>query len=84
MKNKQFFKTINTRVSHLRIAAAGVLVLGAAALAAIVVNPNPPKLPWAAPIINVGQSGDGLTGVAVDRATNTIYVASGAYVGDTR
>jgi DNA-binding beta-propeller fold protein YncE len=83
MKNKQFFKTISTGVSHLRIAVASVLVLGAAALAAIMVNPNPPKLPWAAPIINVGQPGDGLAGVAVDRATNTIYVASGNYVGNS-
>ncbi len=71
MKNKQFFKTINTRVSHLRIAAASVLVLGAAALAAIVINPNPPKLPWAVPTVPVGINP---VGVDIDLATNTIYV----------
>jgi hypothetical protein len=54
MKNQQFFNSINTGMSHLRIAAASVLVLGAAALAAIVVNPNPPKLLWAVPTVAVG------------------------------
>ena len=83
MKNIQFNKTINAGFSHFRIAAVGVLLLGAAALAAVAVNPKPPKLPWAAPIINVGQPGDGLAGLAVDRATNTIYVASGNYVGNS-
>jgi hypothetical protein len=71
MKNKQFYKTINPGVSHLRIAAAGVLLLGAAALAAIVANPNPPKLPWAVPTVAVGLNP---VGVDIDLATNTIYV----------
>jgi hypothetical protein len=72
-RNQQFFKTINTGVLHLRIAAAGVLLLGAAALAAIVVNPNPPKLPWAVPTAAVGINP---IGVDIDLATNTIYVAN--------
>jgi len=54
MKNIRFHKTIKSAVSRLRIAAAGVLLLGAAALAAVAVNPNPPKLPWSVPTVNVG------------------------------
>jgi DNA-binding beta-propeller fold protein YncE len=71
MKNIRFSKTIKPAVSRLRISAAGVFLLGAAALAAVAVNPNPPKLPWATPVISVGT----LPSTAeVDIATNTIYV----------
>ena len=83
MKNIPFHKMIKPAVSRLRIAAGGVLALAAAALAGIAANPNPPKLPWAPPIISVGHPGDGFAGVPVDRATNTIYVASGNFVGES-
>src|SRR5262245_61964111 len=73
MKNKQFYKTTNAGMSHLRIAAGGVLLLGAAALAAVAVHPNPPKLPWRVPTVNVGINP--VTSV-VDQATHTIYVAN--------
>jgi len=61
-----------------RIAAGAVLFAAAAALAAVAVNPNPPKLPWAVPTLNLPNLAQGFTaqGVAVDSATNTIYVAS--------
>src|SRR5262245_8858963 len=71
MKNKQFYKTTNSGVSHLRIVAAGMLLLGAAALAAIIMNPNPPNLPWSVPTVTVGLNP---VGVDIDLATNTIYV----------
>src|SRR5262245_48056563 len=73
MKNKQFYKSINAGLSHLRIAAGGMLLLGAAALAAVAVNPSPPKLPWRGATVNVG-----ITPVisVVDQATHTIYVAN--------
>jgi DNA-binding beta-propeller fold protein YncE len=73
MKNKQFYQMTNTGVSHLRIAAVSVLLLGAAALAAVAVNPNPPKLPWRVPTVNVGIVP--VTSV-VDQATHTVYVAN--------
>ena len=73
MKNIGFYKTIKPAVSRLRIAAAGVLLLGAAALAAVAVNPNPPKLPWRVPTVNVGINP--VTSV-VDQATHTVYVAN--------
>jgi YVTN family beta-propeller protein len=61
----------NSAVSRSRIAVAGILLLGAAALAAVAVNPNPPKLPWATPVIAVGTAP---TTAEVDPASNTIYV----------
>src|SRR5262245_41259295 len=73
MKNKQFYKTTNRGVSHLRIAAAGVLVLAAAAVGAIAVNSKPPKLPWRVPTVNVGINP--VTSV-VDQGTHTIYVTN--------
>ena len=77
MKNIRFYKTIKPAVSCLRISAAGVFLLGAAALAAVAVNPNPPKLPWAVPTVAIADNPyNAVTGVAVDPATNTIYVAS--------
>jgi YVTN family beta-propeller protein len=79
MKNIRFYETIKLAVTRLRISAAGVLLLGAAALAAIGVNPGPPKLPWAVPTVTISEvdaPGSAVTGVAVDAATNTIYVAS--------
>ena len=79
MKNIRFYKTIKPAVSCVRISAAGVLLLGAAALAAIAVNPGPPKLPWAGPTVTISEvdaPGSAVFGVAVDPATNTIYVAS--------
>ena len=58
--------------SRLRLAAAGTLFLAAAGLAATAAM-YPPKLPWAVPTVKVGINP---IGVAVDRATNTIYVAN--------
>ena len=74
MKNICFYKTIRPAVSPLRIAATGVLLLGAAALAAVAVNPNPPKLPWEVPTVTVGNNP---VGIAIDAARHTIYVANG-------
>jgi DNA-binding beta-propeller fold protein YncE len=71
MKNIPFYKTIKPAVSRLRITAAGMLLLGAAALAAV--NPNPPKLPWRVPTVNVGINP---VISVVDQATHTIYVAN--------
>jgi YVTN family beta-propeller protein len=59
------------RLSRLRLAATGILFLAAAALAATAMHP--PKLPWAVPTAKVGNNP---IGVAVDRATDTIYVAN--------
>ena len=73
MKNIGFHKTIKPAVLRLRIAAAGVLLLGAAALTAVAVNPNPPKLPWRVPTVNVGINP--VTSV-VDQATHTVYVTN--------
>ena len=73
MKNIPFYKTIKPVVSRVRIAAGGVLLLGAAALAAVAVNPKPPKLPWRVPTVNVGINP--VTSV-VDQATHTVYVAN--------
>ena len=58
--------------SRLRLAAAGTLFLAAAGLAATAAM-HPPTLPWAVPTVRVGHNP---IGVAVDRATNTIYVAN--------
>jgi DNA-binding beta-propeller fold protein YncE len=60
---------------RLRIAAGAMFFAAAAALAAIAVNPNPPKLPWRVPTVNVGINP--VTSV-VDQATHTIYVANAA------
>jgi DNA-binding beta-propeller fold protein YncE len=73
MKDIPFYKTIKSSVSRSRIAAGGILLLGAAALAAVAVNPNPPKLPWRVPTVNVGINP--VTSV-VDQATHTVYVAN--------
>ena len=62
-------------LSRLRIAAAATLVVGAAGLAAA--SMMLPKLPWAVPTVAISdQPYSVVTGVAVDPATNTIYVAS--------
>ncbi len=61
------------RLSRLRLAAAGTLFLAAVGLAATAAM-RPPKLPWAVPTVKVGNAPGG---VAVDRVTNTIYVANG-------
>jgi hypothetical protein len=58
-------------LSRLRIATAGMLVLGAAGLAATLMMP--PKFPWAVPTVAVGINP---IGVDIDLATNTIYVAN--------
>jgi DNA-binding beta-propeller fold protein YncE len=60
---------------RLRIAAGAMLFAAAAALAAIAVNPNPPKLPWRVPTVNVGINP---VGSVVDQATHTVYVANTA------
>jgi YVTN family beta-propeller protein len=72
MKNNQKNIHSRPRLSRLRIAAAGILVLAAAGLAAT--SMKPPKLPWAVPTVTVGNSPGT---AAVDQATNTIYVANG-------
>ncbi len=59
------------RLSRFRLAAAGTLFVAAAGLAATAMQR--PKLPWAVPTVRVGKAP---IGVAVDRTTNTIYVAS--------
>ena len=69
MKNIPFYKTINGGLSHFRLAAVGVLLLGAAALAAIAVNPSPPKLPWRVPTVDVGINP---VISVVDQATHTV------------
>jgi DNA-binding beta-propeller fold protein YncE len=50
-----------------------MLFAAAAALAAIAVNPNPPKLPWRVPTVNVGINP---VTSAVDQATHTVYVTN--------
>ena len=63
-------------LSRLRLATAGTLFLAAAGLAATAVV-HPPKLPWAAPTVEISdQPYSVVQGVAVDQATNTIYVTS--------
>ncbi len=74
MKTKSRQEKIHSRprLSRLRLAVAGILFLAAAGLAATAAM-HPPKLPWAVPTVKVGNNP---IGVAVDRATNTIYVAN--------
>ena len=62
---------------RLRIAAGAMLFAAAAALAATAIMP-PPKLPWAAPTATIADNPEAslTTGIAVDQATNTIYVAA--------
>ncbi len=63
------------RFSRLRLATAGILVGGAAGLAAMCLQT--PRLPWAVPTAAVSDTPYSVVnGVAVDPATNTIYVAS--------
>src|ERR1700719_265089 len=64
MKNNQKNIHSRSRLSRLRIAAAGTLVLAAAGLAAT--SMRPPKLPWAVPTVTVGNSPGT---AAVDQAT---------------
>jgi YVTN family beta-propeller protein len=60
---------------RLRLATACILFGGAAGLAAICLHP--PRLPWAVPTVAIADNSyNAVTGVAVDPATNTIYVAS--------
>ncbi len=84
MKIKSRQEKIHSRpsLSRLRLAAAGTLFLAAAGLAATAMHP--PQLPWAVPTVMVGKfpQGSFTTGVAVDQATNTLYVANGV-AGDT-
>ncbi len=74
MKTKSCQEKIHSRprLFRLRLAAAGILFLAAAGLAATAAM-HPPTLPWAVPTVKVGKAP---IGVAVDRATNTIYVAN--------
>jgi hypothetical protein len=63
-------------LSRLRLATAGTLFLAAAGLAATAAM-HPPKLPCAAPTVEISdQPYSVVQGVAVDQATNTIYVTS--------
>jgi DNA-binding beta-propeller fold protein YncE len=63
------------RFSRLRLATAGILFGGAAGLAAMCLHP--PRLPWAVPTVAISDNPYNVVGgVAVDPATNTIYVAS--------
>jgi DNA-binding beta-propeller fold protein YncE len=73
MKTTSEPKTIHLRrrLSRLRTIAAAILVVAAAGLAAS--SMMPPKLPWAVPIVTVGNYPGG---TVVDQATNTIYVAN--------
>jgi DNA-binding beta-propeller fold protein YncE len=71
MKNIRFYETSKPAASRLRIAAAGMLFLAAAALAANLIMP--PRLPWAVPTVTVGNNPVGIT---VDAARHTIYVAN--------
>ena len=74
MKTKSCQEKIHSRpcLSRLRLAAAGTLFLAAAGLATTAMQR--PKLPWAVPTVKVG---DAPGGVAIDRVTDTIYVANG-------
>jgi len=56
--------------SAIRLGLAGMLLIAAAALAAMSVQP--PKLPWAAPIIPTGESP---VHIMSDSSTNTTYIA---------
>jgi YVTN family beta-propeller protein len=60
-----------SEVSLGRFAIAGLLVFAAAGLVAM--SMQPPKLPWATPLIPTGNIP---LHIVVDRATNTIYVAN--------
>ncbi len=73
MKTKSHQDNIHSHsgLSRLRLATVGTLFLAAAALAATAMQR--PTLPWAVPTAKVGNNP---IGVAVDRATNTIYVAN--------
>ena len=73
MKTNSQPKKIHSRpnLSRLRIVAAGMLVLGAAAFAYI---GTVPVLPWAVPTVTVGNHP---VGVAVDTARHTVYVSNG-------
>ena len=73
MKTKSEPKKIHSlcSLSRFRLAAVGLLVVAAVALAAK--SMMPPKLPWAVPTITVGNYPGG---TVVDQATNTIYVAN--------
>lgn len=63
------------RFSRLRLATTGLLFGGAAGLAAMCLQT--PRLPWAVPTVAISDNpNSAVTGVAVDPATNTIYVAS--------
>ena len=73
MKNIRFHKTIKSVVSRLRIAAAGVLLLGPRRWPRSRSTRIRQKLPWSGPTVNVGINP--VTNV-VDQATHTVYVAN--------
>ena len=77
MKTKLRQEKIHSRrrLSRLRLASAGIFFLAAAGLAATAMHP--PRLPWAVPTVAIADNPYNVVGgVAVDPATNTIYVAS--------
>ena len=84
MKNQSFSVTdrqnkiqFSRDLGRFRLAAAAIFLATAAALATTLIMP-PPKLPWAAPTATIADNPEAsLTqGIAVDQATNTIYVAA--------
>ncbi len=71
MKTKSNKPQFHLCLPRLRLAAAGILFVAAAALATSAMMRI--KLPWAAPVVSVGANP---VGAAVDLATDTIYVAN--------
>jgi DNA-binding beta-propeller fold protein YncE len=69
-------KTIHPRrrLSHLRLTMGGLLVVAAAVLAAK--SLQPPKPPWQPTVVQLRNVPGSSEGVAVDKATNTIYAGN--------